>query len=573
MKLTYITLFFFSIVLLRAANPSADNRPQEELSYLSIASQIIATPERAMILADSAKKLGLIPEYRAQIIHSRAYTRLKEDKKALEYALAAFHTDSVQNNPNVYMYVCQLLANCYIELSRQSEAIEYATKAIHIAHDQNNKPQETRAMITISRAQRELAQNDKALATLDQAIKLLDGSADPKDLLMLVSLYTEKLQILMIQKKCDETINTGKKTEVLIENMKRTGDMPETRADMQLSYVYSLLCEAYQLVGKEQTASSYYQKFLSTKFARNPQGRTGADHYLLLIKDYKQVIHNTLERERLTPAQDTINKDYTVILDKLKNAYFLMGDYKTALQYSDRLSNIRKELYARDKENAAMELAIAYETNEKETKIIKQEMELKQRNTFLGASLGIIILLILLLWITYQNSQVIKRKNKITVNQVNQLLSYKNELLAIKERNKETELSHQEKLPKSENKTQTDPDQPVDQDSFILLEEKMHKEKLYLKSDLTREEILKQLRMDKNRFARMIQSNTGDNYTNYIGNLRLEHSIRQMKQYPHYTLEAIALDSGLGNVRALHRLFQNKIGMTPTEYKKALQVN
>lgn len=573
MKLTYITLFFFSIVLLRAANPSADNRPQEELSYLSIASQIIATPERAMILADSAKKLGLIPEYRAQIIHSRAYTRLKEDKKALEYALAAFHTDSVQNNPNVYMYVCQLLANCYIELSRQSEAIEYATKAIHIAHDQNNKPQETRAMITISRAQRELAQNDKALATLDQAIELLDGSADPKDLLMLVSLYTEKLQILMIQKKCDEAINTGKKTEVLIENMKRTGDMPETRADMQLSYVYSLLCEAYQLVGKEQTASSYYQKFLSTKFARNPQGRTGADHYLLLIKDYKQVIYNTLERERLTPAQDTINKDYTVILDKLKDAYFLMGDYKTALQYSDRLSNIRKELYARDKENAAMELAIAYETNEKETKIIKQEMELKQRNTFLGASLGIIILLILLLWITYRNSQVIKRKNKITVNQVNQLLSYKNELLAIKERNKETELSHQEKLPKSENKTQTDPDQPVDQDSFILLEEKMHKEKLYLKSDLTREEILKQLRMDKNRFARMIQSNTGDNYTNYIGNLRLEHSIRQMKQYPHYTLEAIALDSGLGNVRALHRLFQNKIGMTPTEYKKALQVN
>lgn len=43
MKLTYITLFFFSIVLLRAANPSADNRPQEKLSYQSIFNQIIAT--------------------------------------------------------------------------------------------------------------------------------------------------------------------------------------------------------------------------------------------------------------------------------------------------------------------------------------------------------------------------------------------------------------------------------------------------------------------------------------------------------------------------------------------------
>lgn len=355
--------------------------------------------------------------------------------------------------------------------------------------------------------------------------------------------------------------------------MEQTGDMQETRVDMHLGYLYSFLCEAYQLIGEEQAAASYYQKFLTTKFAQKPQGRTRADPYLLLINDYKQVIHNTLERERLTPAQDTINKDYTVMLAKLKNTYSLMGDYKTALQYSDRLSNIRKELYARDKENAAMELAIAYETNEKETKIIKQEMELKQRNTFLGASLGIIILLILLLWISYRNSKVIKRKNKITVNQVNQLLAYKNELLAIKERDKEAELSHQEELPKSDSKTQTDPDQPIDQDSFILLEEIMHKEKLYLKSDLTREDVLKRLRMDKNRFARMIQSNTGDYYTNYISNLRMEHSIQLMKQYPYYNLEAIALDSGLGNVRALHRLFKNKIGMTPTEYKKALHVN
>ena len=82
----------FSIVLLRAANPSADNRPQEKLSYQSIYNQIIATPEKAINLADSAENLRIIPEYKAHIIRSRAYARLKNEKKALEYALAAFHT-------------------------------------------------------------------------------------------------------------------------------------------------------------------------------------------------------------------------------------------------------------------------------------------------------------------------------------------------------------------------------------------------------------------------------------------------------------------------------------------------
>ena len=82
MKLTYITLFFFSIVLLRAANPSADNRPQEKLSYQSIFNQIIATPEKAINLADSAENLRIIPEYKAHIIRSRAYARLKREESA-----------------------------------------------------------------------------------------------------------------------------------------------------------------------------------------------------------------------------------------------------------------------------------------------------------------------------------------------------------------------------------------------------------------------------------------------------------------------------------------------------------
>ena len=71
MKLTYITLFFFSIVLLRAANPSADNRPQEKLSYQSIFNQIIATPEKAINLADSAENLRIIPEYKARPVEKR----------------------------------------------------------------------------------------------------------------------------------------------------------------------------------------------------------------------------------------------------------------------------------------------------------------------------------------------------------------------------------------------------------------------------------------------------------------------------------------------------------------------
>lgn len=548
---------------------------RETLTFQSIDNQIIPAPKRAIMLTDSAEKLQLIPEYKAHIIRSKAYTRLKNEKKALEHALAAFHTDSVQNDSTAYMDVCHLLSVCYIELSRQNEAIDYATKAIRTARSLGNKLVEASAMITISRAQNELMLKDEALKTLDQAIGLVQGSSDPQEKVALAKLYFEKVQDLMIFDKKEEAIEIGKKEEQLLEEMRQTGDVPEMTIDMYSGYLYSILCEAYQLIGEKRTATEYYNKFLATDFARKPQGKTRADRYLLLIKDYKQVIHNTLERERLTPAQDSITKDYTVMLRKLKNAYSLMGDYKTALHYGERLTSIQQELYARDKENAAMELAIAYETNEKEIKILRQAAELKERNLCLGASLGAIILLLLLLWITIRNSRIIKRKNKITVKQVNQLLVYKDELQRVKEQNMEMgrelkALSSRHDRPEAVTGSQSSPDEPSDQDHFIRLEEMMRKEKLFLNPNLTRDDILQRLQIDKNRFSRMMQSNTGDNYTTYLNNLRIEYSIQLMKKYPHYTLQAIATDSGIGNVRTLHRIFRSKTGMTPTEYKKAL---
>ncbi len=107
----------------------------------------------------------------------------------------------------------------------------------------------------------------------------------------------------MIQEKNEEAINTGKEVEALLEKMEQTGDMQETRVDMHLGYLYSFLCEAYQLIGEEQAADQLLPKSSSPQIRPKAAGKNESGPTHLLINDYKQVIHNTLERERLTPAQ------------------------------------------------------------------------------------------------------------------------------------------------------------------------------------------------------------------------------------------------------------------------------
>lgn len=52
--------------------------------------------------------------------------------------------------------------------------------------------------------------------------------------------------------------------------------------------------------------------------------------------------------------------------------------------------------------------------------------------------------------------------------------------------------------------------------------------------------------------------------------MRLEHSLELIRSNQEYTIEGIALDSGFSNRQTFHRLFVEKYGMTPTEYKRLL---
>ena len=69
--------------------------------------------------------------------------------------------------------------------------------------------------------------------------------------------------------------------------------------------------------------------------------------------------------------------------------------------------------------------------------------------------------------------------------------------------------------------------------------------------------------MNNARFAKMIKENTGTNLSGYINDLRITHAIRLLKEYPNYTLKAIAEESGFNSMPTFHILFKKKTGIFP----------
>ena len=103
------------------------------------------------------------------------------------------------------------------------------------------------------------------------------------------------------------------------------------------------------------------------------------------------------------------------------------------------------------------------------------------------------------------------------------------------------------------------------------MEQIIKEEKLFLNPDLNRQDILNRLPIDKNRFAKIMQENSQTTLPQYLSNLRIKYAINQLKEHPNYTIQAIADESGFSNLRSFQRSFKAKTGMTPSEYKTAIE--
>lgn len=111
----------------------------------------------------------------------------------------------------------------------------------------------------------------------------------------------------------------------------------------------------------------------------------------------------------------------------------------------------------------------------------------------------------------------------------------------------------------------------IEEHLFMKLDEAINVRQLYLRPDLSRDDLCRLMGVGKNRIGAIIQQCSGaPNSQVYINRKRIEYSKELIKQYPDYTVEAICMECGMSNPSTFYRLFKKFVGVTPVEYKNSL---
>ena len=541
----------------------------------------ISDSKRALQLLDEAENRKTISLRVINELRSLSYSNMYMNKLAFMYAKKAYLLDSIyQKDPEHMLKMTVYLAEFSAMMSKYNESMHYALEGIRQAQELGNREARARLFFCMGENNWRLSFKDKAYDYFDRTIELLRGSKEKREMMLLSYYYGAKMGFLMNDSRIEEALEVGFEREKQIERLKALPQIPEAYVDGQYSYLYSKLAYIYCMEKKYGQAEQYYQKYLSKKESHTPDGKMYSLPYLMLSGQYEKVIDNCKDfKELMRTQQDTLNEQYLTVLRHEVKAYLGMHKYKEVAEIRETILAITDSINTRDRNNAALELNAIYGASEKEEYINEQAFQLRIRNMTLWFLACIVVLTLFIVWRLWRFNHIVEYKNRTLARLINEKFANRKDGNQLSEAygqqavisEIEPELISSEELEElSDDETgEVSGEEEENRKIFQELNQIVLQKQLFLSSELSREDLAHIVHLNNARFARMIRECTGTNFNGYINELRITYAIKLMKQYPNYTIRAIADESGFNSTPILYNLFKKKTGMTPYEFKKA----
>lgn len=209
----------------------------------------------------------------------------------------------------------------------------------------------------------------------------------------------------------------------------------------------------------------------------------------------------------------------------------------------------------------------------------KQEADAHTRNICLWTIGCITLLLGILLWLTVRYNLIIRLKNTAMVQTIENLLVYKTELENLrKELHQNEATTGNVSVPEAIPEVTEEPIIPVPAEEVLLEKEVIENQRLYWEldaivteqklflKDIKRDDLIKLIGVNKNRFAKILQQNVNMPLPSYLNKKRMEYAASLLQTCPEYTIATIAKLCGI-SLSNFNKMFKSKYGMAPAEFR------
>lgn len=587
--LPFRRLFLFAGLLLFASGSRAaaeEELPDSLLTEDYLYEYTFTDFGKARRIIERMRERKILEPYRLDIAEGDLYFNTGRYHQGLRYYRRAFESDVVRKSDAEYMDVLHRMISSYDCLHDEERQAECTELLLRKARACNDTAMESVALFNMGKMLCYQEDKERGYGLIRDAIALMEGADYKYKYDNLRYDYNTLLILLQRDGRLEEAVGVLDDLERVIgsssEGVPSIGGLYEKEHKTLMAQRAVL----YGQLKRYDEAERAYQEWV-----RIGGAYTKDDYlvipYLMGQRRYDEAIRLCEPRERfLIEHGDTINYHMMSVKRTLGRAYEARGDFKRAAAYFEGLAVLTDSLKRREQLSAAMDLAIANDVHEKEQQLQATAARLRIHSILLVSALAIVLLLAVLLWRNRYYMYTIRRKNKAMVDTVAGLLAYKERLLHVGGQTEEgtgcvpAPVTGDSGAVDGSDEDDKEPaagagpgrggrGRPEGDEAFRTARPEDQRATAFPESRTVARRPDAADKHFENQIAQVIQAGAGTNLAGYLNGLRMEYAARLLIRYPEYTVNAIAQEAGIPNLSSFHRLFKNRYGMTPSEFRKA----
>lgn len=563
----YILLLLLAIFVascgVRNKNSQVYSTPKEkEVTLLrKITTIYIDKPKKALQMLDSAEQHRLIPIEEIQNLRAMSYFYgLDNPQKALECANKGY-SNAIENVDTLaQLNSLKVLVTVYYMQSHYTEVIIKSNEAIELALKIKDKESVAFFYMALGSAKSEIDNLNDALDYLNKSIEIyqtiVEDSARWATYDNMLYALTKQVDVYASNRFYDKAVSLIPRCQALLDYLKKSDSATIGLNDIREAELMAACSKAYYGTGETKKAEKCYEKLRLTKYGNTDHGIALAVPYLVYSGQYAEALRCIkIKKKHMQECHSIVTYYYNKVL--LRNefkCYYNLNMYKEASFSANENMVMADSLRAREKKDYVRTVKKVFADRDIQLQLIKHEQKAETSQIVILLATILVVALCLLLAISIRYNNILRRKDRANLATMEELRKLYNERTR----------QHTDTIAVDENE-----DDDEDRKMFVVIYNEIITRKLYLKPGFSRDDAISIVPMSMKQFSALFQKySTG--FVSFVNNLRLEHSLELIRSNQEYTIEGIALDSGFSNRQTFHRLFVEKYGMTPTEYKRLL---
>ena len=524
----------------------------------------ITSPDTAQAIINTLRERKAAPEWRLDLAEGDMHYNARRYLTALTYYNKVDGREEISDSTHIQLIILKRMMDCYDELLDSDHLVRTLMRLRNLAERNHNKAFEAMTYFTSGKWHHTNGQKKLGYTYCQDAMEMMKSSDYPSKHEELRNFYGEMVKMYARDGRYDDALHMSRLQEA--ETMYPSPIIIKKANERGLRQTFAIRASMLAKAGRMAEATQAYESWKNTTGGNDNDNKEIYDYLRLSNKDEEALDIVTRYRDFLYRRGDTLSVRMLSVLNREALLRVEMGDYEHVPNLGSLIGTIADSLNIR---RSSEQMQTTYH-------LLKEKNESQQRAqwiTILTIVLAavLIISLVILYYVRY-----IRHRNVELIKVLNGLDAYRRAVIngdSPTSPEVVAALEEMRKLKLPNDLSSEDVEQPDDEDRrlYVEMDKQVTRDRLFLKPGLGREDLMRLIGVDKNRFGKMMSKySDASNTSVYINMKRVEYGAKLLLEHPEYTIAAIASECGMSNTVTFNRTFKEVYNMTPSEYREKM---